>query len=449
MSTIPNVSLSLLGKKIAFSTIVQYAGELIQIVLSAIMVKQISNFLGEGEFGEYQKILEFGLFLGVIANLGIFGNIVRKMADAPLSGKIFFNSLILRIVSALFFFGIGIISLLLRQSGTIFIVGSLLYGSVLFFDSISTVCKGMLQANYMMGRYTIAAVLGKVIQAGGVIFLTKSGLLHPDIYSSFLFITAALVGTIFTLTISLIFVFKKISCHWILDFYFMKYVLWQGLPFGVINVTNNLYFRFLPDYFASEFLTSSQFASFGISFRAAQVASLFSTFLMFSVLPGFKEYIDGKEWAKARILYRKITWLMIASGSVLVIAGTFLGPLLIEILTHKKYFLPELWFALPCMLLLAAISYGYDLVLITLFAFEKELWLLKREIIAVFLCLVLCGFASFMFTDALDNFGGDRLLLVNSYGYQWPLFLVLLGSIGAESFMVIVGLRKIKEMLTP
>ena len=31
------------------------------------------------------------------------------------------------------------------------------------------------------------------------------------------------------------------------------------------------------------------------------------------------------------------------------------------------------------MLLLAAISYGYDLILITLFAFDRNKWLLSRE----------------------------------------------------------------------
>lgn len=40
------------------------------------------------------------------------------------------------------------------------------------------------------------------------------------------------------------------------------------------------------------------------------------------------------------------------------------------------------------MLTLAAVSYGYDLILITLFAFDKTKWLLSRECIALTISLV-------------------------------------------------------------
>jgi hypothetical protein len=40
------------------------------------------------------------------------------------------------------------------------------------------------------------------------------------------------------------------------------------------------------------------------------------------------------------------------------------------------------------MLLLAAISYGYDLILITLFALDKTRWLLYREYIAFTIALI-------------------------------------------------------------
>src|SRR5690606_16556068 len=139
-------------------------------------------------------------------------------------------------------------------------------------------------------------------------------------------------------------------------------ILKLSLPFGLINIFNSLYFRFLPDYFAHQVLSDLQFSSFNISFRISQVLSLASTFLMFSVLPGLKQYIDQKHWEKATILSKKITLIMIASGLALFIFGSLLGPFAIELLTHKRYFLPEFWFLLPTMLLLTAVSYSYDLV---------------------------------------------------------------------------------------
>jgi O-antigen/teichoic acid export membrane protein len=97
-----------------------------------------------------------------------------------------------------------------------------------------------------------------------------------------------------------------------------------GLPFGIINLINSLYFRFLPDYFGHLALTETQFATFNLSFRIAQIVSLFSTFLMFSALPGIREYIDQKHWQKVRLLYSRIVLTMVISGGIVVIFGSLL-----------------------------------------------------------------------------------------------------------------------------
>lgn len=170
-----------------------------------------------------------------------------------------------------------------------------------------------------------------------------------------------------------------------------------GLPFGIINVINSLYFRFLPDYFSHLALTSSEFATFSISFRIAQILSLLSTFLMFSALPGLREYIDQKHWQKVRTLYRKIILVLSLAGIIVFILGSLLGPSILTLVTHQQYFLPEFWFVLPLMLLLAAISYGYDLILITLFALDKTRWLLSREYVAFALALIF--FVSSLYID--------------------------------------------------
>lgn len=169
---------------------------------------------------------------------------------------------------------------------------------------------------------------------------------------------------------------------------FMWRMFQIGLPFGIINIINSLYFRFLPDYFSHLALTSSQFATFSISFRIAQIVSLLSTFLMFSALPGLREYINQKHWQKVRTLYSRIVIVLASAGIIVSVFGSLLGPNLLKLVTHESYFLPEFWFILPLMLLLAAISYGYDLILITLFALDKTRWLLSREYIALTIALI-------------------------------------------------------------
>lgn len=249
----------------------------------------------------------------------------------------------------------------------------------------------MLQANYMMGRATLALVIGKILT-----FITLYALLEyaghfpvfPNTHGIILIFLALIFGSMITLLLSFYFVARKIHLVWKIDSHFAWNIFKMGLPFGIINVINSLYFRFLPDYFSQLTLTDKEFATFTLSFHMAQVLSLFSTFLMFSVLPGLREYISQKHWIKVRILYKKIFLLLSGAGIFLIIFGSLLGPSMLTLLTHKRYFLPEFWYVLPLMLTLAAISYGYDLILITLFAFDRSRWLLSRECIAISIALV-------------------------------------------------------------
>jgi hypothetical protein len=161
----------------------------------------------------------------------------------------------------------------------------------------------------------------------------------------------------------------------------------------------------------------------------AQVLSLASTFLMFSVLPGLKQYIDQKHFEKARKLLRFILLLMAALGLLIVVAGSLSQLFLVDLLTDKKYFLPDFPFMFPMMLILAAISYGYDVILLSLFALDEDKWLLKREAMAV-------GLAGVFF-----------ILSMGMFSAQSKMVCVLLGALIGETFMVVSGYLKLKRTL--
>lgn len=426
---IPHFTLAVLSRKIAFSTLVQYAGKIIQLILATLTIKMISGFLTESGFGVYSQITEYALFFSVVANLGIFGNVVRSMADDPGNGHFFLNALVFRIISALTFFVIGMITLMLTGGDSIFLIGAGVFFGSLLFDYVTSVCDAALQANYLMGRATIALVLGRVVNFFTTWLLINQFFLENSLLSIPWLLVGPLLGALLTMVLSVYFVISRIRLRWKISGSLMFNVLKVSLPFGIINIINSLYFRFLPDYFASAAMTEAQFATFNISFRIAQVVSLFSTFLMFSVLPGMREYIDEKHWQKVKHLYRNVAKILLSCGIVMVIFGSMLGPFLIELLTHKKYFLPEFWFVLPMMLLLSAISFGYDLVLITLFALNKDIWFLRRECLALALALIL--FSASVFVAELSL----------------KIFLIVAGALFGEIFIVISGLLFVRKLL--
>ena len=148
---------------------------------------------------------------------------------------------------------------------------------------------------------------------------------------------------------------------------------------------------------------------------------------MFSALPGLTEYIDGGHHEKAQKLFTSLQRLLLLAAIVLVIIGTITGPHVISFLTHEKYNILELWFILPMMLTLAAISYGYDLVFLTLFAVREDLWFMKIEFVGLLLSCIFFG-ASFFVT-----------------GIAAKIFIVLLGAITGELAMVVFGTFKLRK----
>lgn len=191
---------------------------------------------------------------------------------------------------------------------------------------MTSVCDGMLQANYLMGRATLALVLGRVVSLIALYLIIQyvDKATMSD-FSAVMIIFASLVaGSLATFLLSFYFVARRIHLNWTIDRDFMWSIFRTGLLFGIINVINSLYFRFLPDYFSHLALTSAEFATFNISFRIAQIMSLLSTFLMFSALPGLREYIADKHWQKLRKLYSKIVLVLGSAGVGLIVFGSLL-----------------------------------------------------------------------------------------------------------------------------
>ena len=135
------------SKKIAWSTIVQYTGKLIQLLISIIITKMLTNFLSIDLYGNYAWIIEYCLFFAVAANLGLFANSIRFICDSPSDGKLFFNALILRVFTASIFFIVALIISPFISNNYFFVLACTIFIISLLFDIITMICDAFLQAN--------------------------------------------------------------------------------------------------------------------------------------------------------------------------------------------------------------------------------------------------------------------------------------------------------------
>ncbi|MBN2546188.1 MAG: oligosaccharide flippase family protein [Spirochaetes bacterium] len=417
------------GKKIAWSTVVQYAGKIIQLAFAVFITKLLTNFFPNTIYGKYAWIIEYCLFFSVAANLGIFANSIRMISDSPDDGKLFFNALIIRILTAAVFFILAVIISVFISDTKLFVFSCAIFVVSLLLDFMTMIFNAYLQANYMMGRATFAAIIGKIIQFSLIYIIIKNLSVQPDYSAIPVVMLLTMFGSLITAVVCFFFVSLKLKLVFKLDINLSMKILKTGLPFGIINILNYLYFRFIPIALAQKHLDDAQFSSFDISFRIAFVLSLFSTFLMFSLMPAFKRSLSAKNWRFSYSLFKKTAFVLIAASIILVGLGTWAGPFIITLLTHKSFIMPQFWFIFPMFLILAAVSYFYDLILISLFSTEHDLWLLKCETAAfISACLIFC----------ITYFIEDL---------QLRIFTVIMGAIAGEIIIVTLGMIKITGFL--
>ncbi len=414
----------LLQREIAWSTFIQILGKGLQMILGIFAVKLLTKALGPENYGINGKLTEFSLFFSTAANLGIFGNIVRKMADQPHDSQFFWNALLLRLWTALFFFGMGLLYLFLQIQDTLFFIGTLLFMSSLLLDGVSSVCDGALQAQYKMGRATVALVAGRAINLLIIVFFYQAGQDQTAWY-----LLAPLLAALTTAGLSLSFVRggMKIVDRW--NSPIQKDLLWTSLPFGIINLINNIYYRFLPSALIVGVLSDSDFSTYSLSLHLSGTVSLFSTFLMFSVLPALKHALKEGHLHTAQALYKKARKGLFILAILVVLVGSAIGPWVLTMASSHDFLDPQLWYILPLLLLLAGVSYLYDLTFITLFALNKERWWLKRELLALLIGL---------------SIGALSLLSLPTAA---KVVLIISSAIAAEAAMAFMGFQKLHKEL--
>lgn len=402
--------------------------------MGIVTVKLITNTIGIEQYGLYGKVAEFGINLAVAANLGLFGNTVRKMSPKPKDGTLFISALALRLGVGLLVFGMGMIYTFIYIQNPLFQLGLLFLLSSLLFEFASSICNATLQVNYKMGRATFAMLMGRLLELSIVIYMTRLEAL--EFYP--LFFLAPLAAAALTTCINLYFVKKEINWSWRPQTQIMKALFWTALPFGIINILNNLYYRFFPSFVAGQELSDAQFGSYSIILAMTSTASLLSTFLMFSTLPAFKKALEEGHYKRAQNLYKIAQKTLLIFAPLAILGGLILGPWAIKIVSNENFVKPEMWLPMLLLIVLASLSYFYDLILITLFALEKDIWLLKREFIA--LC-VGALFIGFIFLTGTQIFPFS-----NEIKGPTALNLSLIGAILSTSTMITLGHRKIKKL---
>lgn len=346
------------ARKIFWNTTAQFAGKIISSLLSIIIIKLITNYLGSnspdtGPYGEYTTAFEYLAFFAVVADMGLYTVGVREMAkDNSKVAMIIGNILAFRTIVAFLMIGIAcIVAFLIPQyQGTHIPLAVMIVGISSILNLLaSTVCS--VQQVYLKMQYSaLATILEKVVNIGYllvVIYVLYPGNSDAGFYQ---LAWAGVAGDAAMLLMNYYYSSKLTKIRYRIDLVFWKEVLMNSLLYGVALILNTIYFR-IGSLMLSLMNTKAEVGIYGLPLRILDNIAVLPAYLMNAVLPTLTRAINRKDGSHQRIIQLSFDFLVMASMPI--VGGTIaLAAPLVLLMSEPKY-----------LSNIAAGFYGSDIIL--------------------------------------------------------------------------------------
>ncbi len=151
-------------RKIAHNTIIQIIGKGVSTVIGIVVIGMLTRYLGKAGFGQYTTIMAFLQFFGVIADLGLYIILVKKISEPGVDeDSIVSNIFTLRLISAVVFIGLAPIVVLFLPYAAIVKVGVLVTTISFLCITLNQALAGVFQKHLRMDRIVIAEVAGRIV----------------------------------------------------------------------------------------------------------------------------------------------------------------------------------------------------------------------------------------------------------------------------------------------
>lgn len=322
----------MLGRKIAYNTLISAGARIIGLALSLIIVGFISRYLGQVGFGQYATILAFLYFFTVLADLGLYSiclrDISRPGADEK---KIASNAFTLRFFAGLFIFSLAPLAVYFFPYASQVKLGVLIGAVGFWLMSNQQVLIGVFQKYLRMDKVALAEFLGRLIQLGLIVFFIWQKF-------SFLFIVSALVGGAL-INFLLVFFFsqKYIPLSFQFDFSFWQSLLKKSLPLALAIVFTMIYFK-IDTIMLSLMKSPAEVGIYGLAYKILESLLFFPAMFVGLMMPLMSEYAFS-----AREKFKKITQktldILLLFTIPLIVGIFFLSPRIITLIAGQDFIL--------------------------------------------------------------------------------------------------------------
>lgn len=305
----------MLGKKIAYNTIISAGARIIGLALSLVVIGFITRYLGQTGFGYYSTVLAFLFFFTVLADLGLYSICVREISKPKADQeKIASNAFTIRFFIGLFIFGLSPLVVYFFPYSSQIKLG-ILIGSVGFWlMSNQQVLVGVFQKYLRMDKVALAEFLGRLVQLGLVVLFIWQDL-------GFLFIISALVGGSIVNFLLIFFLSQKyIRISFQFDFVFWLALLKKSLPLALAIIFTVIYFK-LDTIMLSLMKPLADVGIYNLAYKFLESMLFFPAMFVGLVMPLMSKYAFSAREKFKKITQETLNFLLIFV--VPLIIGTF------------------------------------------------------------------------------------------------------------------------------
>lgn len=423
--------MSTTARKIFWNTTAQFAGKIISSLLSIVIIKLITSYLGShsadtGPYGEYTTAFEYLSFFAVVADMGLYTVGVREMSkDHTKIEMIIGNIMAFRTIVAVAMIGVAtMVAFFIPQyQGTHIPLAIIIAGFSCILNLLaSTVCS--VQQVYLKMQYSaLATIMEKVVNIAYllvVIYLIYPGNPNGGFYQ---LAWAGVAGDAAMLLMNYYYSSKLTKIRYRIDLVFWRDVLMNSILYGIALILNTIYFRIGSLLLSLQPGSKADVGIYGLPMRILENIGVLPAYLMNAVLPSLTRSIARKDGSHQRIIQLAFDFLVM--GSMPIVAGTIaLASPLVLLMSEPKY-----------LSNIAAGFYGSDfvlsiLIIATMFSFvnmlfgyiivadNKQNTLLVRNLIGAVLTLILGLITIPMFGvrgAAFNNVVAEAYVAVASY----------------------------------
>lgn len=307
--------------------------------LSILTVKFVAIGLSKELAGNYNSAYGFLQIFGILADFGLYAVAVREVSAAKDRAKVLGTLIVLRAIILCLSLGSALLIawLLPVWRGTPLPASIAIASLVPFFTLLAGILRTAFQVTYRMHYVFVAEVLQRIITTSLIGLFIIYGIRNTtDVRILHLFLLIGGIGALFLFALSALFALRLIPLrpHW--DPHLLRDLARKALPYGLAFLCVALYRQFdvsliallRPDY-------EIQNAYYGFVQRAMDMAYLFPTFLLNSVLPVLA-HRKAKGESTASLAGTTLFAILLISTTAFLFAILWARPLM-QLLTTDAY----------------------------------------------------------------------------------------------------------------